>query len=210
MSTGADGPCALADIDVLLDARDRKEQLRFVICGSVDDGKSTLPGRLLHDSKAVFEDQLSAAEAESRTYGTQGDTVDLALLVDGLQAEREQGITVVDHRGPVAQKLHMRGMHTYLLDGDNVRHGLNNDLGFTDKDRVESIRRVAEVAKLMVDAGLVVIVFFISRFRYECRTVRDLMEEGQFLERFVDATFRVCGACASRRASTPGRPGAVS
>ena len=94
MSTGADGPYTAGDIDAFLAARDRKEQLRFVICGSVDDGKSTLLGRLLHDSKAVFEDQLSAAEAESRTYGTQGDAVDLALLVDGLQAEREQGITI--------------------------------------------------------------------------------------------------------------------
>ena len=82
------------DIDAFLAAQDRKDQLRFVICGSVDDGKSTLLGRLLYDSKTVFEDQVSAARSESRTYGTQGDAVDLALLVDGLQAEREQGITI--------------------------------------------------------------------------------------------------------------------
>ncbi|MEM6664488.1 MAG: sulfate adenylyltransferase subunit CysN [Pseudomonadota bacterium] len=82
------------DIDAYLLQQDAKDQLRFITCGSVDDGKSTLLGRLLYDSKTVFEDQLGAAEAESRKYGTQGEQVDLALLVDGLQAEREQGITI--------------------------------------------------------------------------------------------------------------------
>ncbi|WP_417517843.1 sulfate adenylyltransferase subunit CysN [Minwuia sp.] len=82
------------DIDAFLAAQEAKDQLRFITCGSVDDGKSTLLGRLLYDSKTVFEDQLSATETESRKYGTQGEQVDLALLVDGLQAEREQGITI--------------------------------------------------------------------------------------------------------------------
>lgn len=82
------------DIDAYIKAQDNKDQLRFITCGSVDDGKSTLLGRLLYDSKTVFEDQLSATESESRKYGTQGEEVDLALLVDGLQAEREQGITI--------------------------------------------------------------------------------------------------------------------
>ncbi|WP_416896880.1 MAG: sulfate adenylyltransferase subunit CysN [Minwuia sp.] len=82
------------DIDAFLAAQDAKDQLRFITCGSVDDGKSTLLGRLLYDSKTVFEDQLAATESESRKYGTQGEKVDLALLVDGLQAEREQGITI--------------------------------------------------------------------------------------------------------------------
>ena len=94
MPPDADTAYPPADIDAFLAAQDRKDQLRFVICGSVDDGKSTLLGRLLYDSNTVFEDQVSAARAESRTYGTQGDAVDLALLVDGLQAEREQGITI--------------------------------------------------------------------------------------------------------------------
>ena len=82
------------DIDAFLGARSEKVELRFVVCGSVDDGKSTLLGRLLYDSGNVFDDQYSATETESRTYGTQGEAVDLALLVDGLQAEREQGITI--------------------------------------------------------------------------------------------------------------------
>jgi bifunctional enzyme CysN/CysC len=86
------GPAA--DINRFLTDQDRKDQLRFITCGSVDDGKSTLLGRLLYDSKTVFEDQLTATAAESQKYGTQGETVDLALLVDGLQAEREQGITI--------------------------------------------------------------------------------------------------------------------
>jgi bifunctional enzyme CysN/CysC len=76
--------------------------------------------------------------------------------------------------------------HTYLLDGDNVRHGLNKDLGFTDADRVENIRRIAEVARLLVDAGLIVLVSFISPFRSERRMARELVAEGEFIEVFVD------------------------
>jgi bifunctional enzyme CysN/CysC len=91
----------------------------------------------------------------------------------------------------VEKKLQAEGRHTYLLDGDNVRHGLNRDLGFTDADRVENIRRVAEVAKLMADAGLIVMVSFISPFRSERRMARDLMPEGEFLEVFVDTPLAV-------------------
>ncbi|MCG5515592.1 MULTISPECIES: sulfate adenylyltransferase subunit CysN [unclassified Ectothiorhodospira] len=91
----------------------------------------------------------------------------------------------------VEKKLHAAGQHTYLLDGDNVRHGLNRDLGFTDADRVENIRRVAEVARLMVDAGLIVLTAFISPFRSERRMARDLMEAGEFIEVFVDTPLEV-------------------
>jgi bifunctional enzyme CysN/CysC len=86
----------------------------------------------------------------------------------------------------VETRLHVEGRHTYLLDGDNVRHGLNKDLGFTEEDRVENIRRVAEVAKLMVDAGLIVLVSFISPFRAERRMAREILEDGEFVEVFVD------------------------
>ena len=86
----------------------------------------------------------------------------------------------------VEKRLLSIGKHTYLLDGDNIRHGLNKDLGFTDADRVENIRRVAEVSRLMVDAGLIVLVSFISPFRAERRMARDLMGEGEFIEVFVD------------------------
>ncbi|EHK52369.1 adenylyl-sulfate kinase, partial [Allomesorhizobium alhagi] len=92
------------------------------------------------------------------------------------------------------KRLHASGRHTYILDGDNVRHGLNRDLGFTDEDRVENIRRVAEVARLMVDAGLIVLVSFISPFRAERRMAREMMGEGEFIEVFVDTPFEECAA----------------
>jgi bifunctional enzyme CysN/CysC len=91
----------------------------------------------------------------------------------------------------VERKLHQDGRHTYLLDGDNVRHGLNRDLGFTDADRVENIRRVAEVAALMVDAGLLVLVSFISPFRAERRMARERVGEEEFLEVHVDTPLQV-------------------
>ena len=91
----------------------------------------------------------------------------------------------------VEKRLLSMGRHTYLLDGDNVRHGLNKDLGFTAQDRVENIRRVAEVSKLMVDAGLIVLVSFISPFRSERRMARELLEPGEFLEVFVDTPIAV-------------------
>jgi bifunctional enzyme CysN/CysC len=90
------------------------------------------------------------------------------------------------------KRLHADGRHTYLLDGDNVRHGLNRDLGFTEADRVENIRRVAEVAKLMVDAGLIVLVSFISPFRAERRMARDLFADPEFVEVFVDTPLEEC------------------
>jgi bifunctional enzyme CysN/CysC len=91
----------------------------------------------------------------------------------------------------VEKRLFAMGRHTVLLDGDNVRHGLNRDLGFTDTDRVENIRRVAEVARLMTDAGLIVLVSFISPFRSERQMARDLLPEGEFLEVHVDTPLAV-------------------
>ncbi len=90
------------------------------------------------------------------------------------------------------KRLHAEGRHTFVLDGDNIRHGLNRDLGFTEADRVENIRRVAEVAKLMADAGLIVLVAFISPFRSERRMARELFAEDEFLEVFVDTTLEEC------------------
>jgi bifunctional enzyme CysN/CysC len=90
------------------------------------------------------------------------------------------------------KRLHAEGKHTYILDGDNVRHGLNRDLGFTEADRVENIRRVAEVAKLLVDAGLIVVVAFISPYRAERQFARDLFDPGEFIEVFVDTPLEEC------------------
>jgi adenylyl-sulfate kinase len=89
-------------------------------------------------------------------------------------------------------ELYKRGQHTYLLDGDNVRHGLNKDLGFSDDDRVENIRRIGEVAKLFVDAGLMVFSAFISPFRADRRLVRDLFSEGEFIEVYISTPLHEC------------------
>ncbi len=91
----------------------------------------------------------------------------------------------------VEKKLHAAGRHTFLLDGDNVRHGLNKDLGFTEADRIENIRRVGEVAKLMTDAGLIVLTAFISPFRAERELVRGMIPEGEFIEIFIDTPLEV-------------------
>ena len=92
----------------------------------------------------------------------------------------------------IEQKLHKLGKHTYLLDGDNVRHGLNKDLGFTDVDRVENIRRISEVSRLMVDAGLITIVSFISPFKSERKMARELVESDEFIEIYVDTSIEEC------------------
>ena len=111
------------------------------------------------------------------------------LWFTGLSAAGKS--TIADQ---VEQKLHAAGNRTYLLDGDNVRHGLSKDLGFTDHDRVENIRRVAEVAKLMVDAGLIVITAFISPFMAERQMARELLGEREFIEIFVNTPLDVCEA----------------
>ncbi len=94
--------------------------------------------------------------------------------------------------GAVEQELVKQGFHTYLLDGDNVRHGLCGDLGFSEQDRKENIRRIGEVAKLMVDAGLIVLTAFISPHRQERQMVRELLGEGEFNEVFVDVPLDIC------------------
>ncbi|MGX7896819.1 sulfate adenylyltransferase subunit CysN [Tsuneonella sp. HG222] len=94
----------------------------------------------------------------------------------------------------VEQRLNLMNRHTFLLDGDNVRHGLNKDLGFTEADRIENIRRVGEVAKLMADAGLIVLTAFISPFRAERQMVREMLPEGEFVEIFVDTPLEVAEA----------------
>jgi bifunctional enzyme CysN/CysC len=110
----------------------------------------------------------------------------------------------------VEKKLYARGRHTYILDGDNVRHGLNRDLGFTDADRVENIRRVAETARLMSDAGLIVLVSFISPFRSERDMARGLMPEGEFAEIFVDTPLDLAEARDPKGLYARARAGEIS
>jgi adenylylsulfate kinase len=113
----------------------------------------------------------------------------LVIWFTGLSASGKSTIA-----GALEQILTQQNYHTYLLDGDNVRHGLCNDLGFSDQDRQENIRRVGEVAKLMADAGLITLAAFISPFRVDRRIVREIMPEGQFVEVFVDASIDICQA----------------
>jgi adenylylsulfate kinase len=111
----------------------------------------------------------------------------LVIWFTGLSASGKSTIA-----GALEQILTRQGYHTYLLDGDNVRHGLCKDLGFSDADRAENIRRVGEVAKLMADAGLIALAAFISPFRADRQIVRDILPEGHFVEVFVDAPLSVC------------------
>jgi bifunctional enzyme CysN/CysC len=108
------------------------------------------------------------------------------------------------------KRLYALGRHTYLLDGDNIRHGLNKDLGFTDADRVENIRRVAEAARLFVDAGLIVMVSFISPFRSERRMARDLFDDGEFIEIFVDTPLELCEARDPKGLYSKARAGLIT
>jgi bifunctional enzyme CysN/CysC len=113
----------------------------------------------------------------------------MVIWFTGLSASGKSTIADI-----LEQKLVAQDRHTYLLDGDNFRHGLNKDLGFTDADRVENIRRVAEVARLMADSGLIVMTAFISPFRRERRMARDIAGDIDFIEVFVDTPLEVCEA----------------
>ena len=109
------------------------------------------------------------------------------LWFTGLSASGKSTIANI-----VEQKLYDLNHNTYLLDGDNVRHGLNNDLGFDEKSRIENIRRIGEVSKLFNDAGLIVLTAFISPFISDRKLVRDLFEKGQFLEVYIDTSLEIC------------------
>ncbi|RLW63351.1 MAG: adenylyl-sulfate kinase [gamma proteobacterium symbiont of Stewartia floridana] len=126
---------------------------------------------------------------DQQTRSDQKSQRPLVIWFTGLSASGKSTIA-----GALEQILTGQGYHTYLLDGDNVRHGLCNDLGFSDNDRQENIRRVGEVAKLMADAGLITIAAFISPFRDDRRLVREILPEGQFIEVYVDANLEVCQA----------------
>ena len=128
-----------------------------------------------------------AVDVDKTVRADQKSQKPVVLWFTGLSASGKSTIANL-----VEKKLHALGKHTYLLDGDNVRHGLNKDLGFIDADRVENIRRVGEVAKLMIDAGLIVLTAFISPFRAERRMVRDMLESHEFIEVFVDTPLDIC------------------
>ncbi|TPG43447.1 sulfate adenylyltransferase subunit CysN [Sphingomonas koreensis] len=130
-----------------------------------------------------------AIEISRQAHAAQKNQQPKVLWFTGLSGSGKSTIANL-----VEKKLHAIGKHSFLLDGDNIRHGLNKDLGFTDTDRIENIRRVGEVARLMTDAGLIVLTAFISPFRVERQMVRDLLPEGEFVEIFIDTPLEVAEA----------------
>ncbi|NDJ56592.1 adenylyl-sulfate kinase [Enterobacteriaceae bacterium 4M9] len=138
-----------------------------------------------HDEHVVWHPHPVTREGREQLHGHRG----VVLWFTGLSGSGKSTVA-----GALEEALHEVGVSTYLLDGDNVRHGLCRDLGFSDDDRRENIRRVGEVAKLMVDAGLVVLTAFISPHRAERQMVRELVGEGRFIEVFVDTPLAVCEA----------------
>ena len=136
-----------------------------------------------HDENVVWHPHPVTVAQREQLHGHRG----VVLWFTGLSGSGKSTVA-----GALEEALHQQGVSTYLLDGDNVRHGLNRDLGFTEADRVENIRRVAEVAKLMVDAGLIVLVSLISPFRSERRMARELFADGEFVEVFVDTSIEEC------------------
>lgn len=161
--------------------------------------------------------QDDARSAEARNIRWEAQAVDKAararikhqrpccLWLTGLSGSGKSTIA-----NAVEQRLNAQGLHTYLIDGDNVRHGLSRDLGFTDADRSENVRRVAEVARLMVDAGLIVLVGLISPFRSDRALARSRFEPGEFVEVFVDAPLDVCEARDPKGLYARARGGRIS
>jgi bifunctional enzyme CysN/CysC len=145
-------------------------------CGMIDFGLRRATNLTWHDM-----------DVDKKTRAKQKNQTACALWFTGLSGSGKSTVA-----NAIEKKLLTMGRHTYLLDGDNVRHGLNRDLGFTDVDRVENIRRVAEVTKLFVDSGMIVLSSFISPFRDERKMARDMLDENEFFEVFVDTPIEVC------------------
>jgi bifunctional enzyme CysN/CysC len=181
------GVCQLAlDAPVAFDPyKENRETGGFILIDKLSN--DTVGAGLLHNALRRADNVHWQAldvdrAARSRIKGQRA----CALWFTGLSGAGKSTIANL-----VEKRLHALGRHTYVLDGDNIRHGLNKDLGFSDADRVENIRRVAEVMKLMVDAGLIVLVSFISPFRSERRMARSLLGEGEFYEVFIDTPLDV-------------------
>jgi adenylylsulfate kinase len=138
-----------------------------------------------HDENVVWHPHPVTVAQREQLHGHRG----VVLWFTGLSGSGKSTVA-----GALEEALHQQGVSTYLLDGDNVRHGLCSDLGFSDEDRKENIRRVGEVASLMADAGLVVLTAFISPHRAERQMVRERVGEGRFIEVFVDTPLAICEA----------------
>ncbi|MGQ7793020.1 sulfate adenylyltransferase subunit CysN [Faunimonas sp. B44] len=144
-------------------------------------------GMIAHSLRRASNIHWQALEVDKAARGRLKHQKPTVLWFTGLSGSGKSTVANI-----VDRKLYARGRHTYMLDGDNIRHGINRDLGFTDADRVENIRRVAEIARLMADAGLIVLVSFISPFQSERDMARRLLPEGEFIEIFVDTPIEIC------------------
>lgn len=150
-------------------------------------GETLGAGRIVHTLRRAQNIHWQAIDVTAAQRASLKAQRPCCLWLTGLSGSGKSTVSNL-----LEKRLFSLGHHTYVLDGDNVRHGLNRDLGFTEADRVENIRRVAEVARLMVDAGLITIVSFISPFRSERRLARERFDAGVFIEVFVDAPLEVC------------------
>lgn len=151
------------------------------------DSKTLAQGRIRHSLRRASNVHWQAIAVDKTARSQLKNQIPRIIWLTGLSASGKSTIANV-----IEKKLLAMGKHAYLLDGDNVRHGLNKDLGFTDADRVENIRRISETSKLMLDAGLIVIASFISPFEAERRMARSLFEKGEFIEVHVDASLATC------------------
>ena len=164
---------------------DSKELGGFVLLDKMTNN-TVAAGMINFSLRRAHNIHWQAADVNRDAHATLKDQKPLVLWFTGLSGSGKSTIA-----NEVEKRLYALGKHTFLLDGDNVRHGLNKDLGFTDTDRIENIRRIGEVAKLMTDAGLIVLTAFISPFRTERRMVRDMLPDGEFIEIHVDTPLAV-------------------
>ena len=146
-------------------------------------------GLIKHGLRRATNIRWQVLEIDKASRATSKQQKPCVLWFTGLSGSGKSTIASL-----LEKRLHTLGRHTYVLDGDNVRHGLCRDLGFTDADRVENQRRISETAKLFVDAGLIVLVSFISPFRSERQAARELFDEDEFVEIFVDTSLEICEA----------------
>ncbi len=187
LDLNAIGVCTISlDRQIAFDAyTDNRDTGGFIMIDRLSN--NTVGAGLIHFAlRRAHNIHVQAVDVNKQARAAQKSQQSCIMWFTGISGAGKSSIANL-----VEKKLHAMGYHTYLLDGDNVRHGLNKDLGFTDADRVENIRRVAEVAHLMVDAGLIVLTAFISPFRSERQMARALFEDGEFFEVFVNTPLEV-------------------